>query len=60
VTVARVRRGRAPRGYDVPAPPRPGAFGAAAVAVMRSELAAGGARYERLATVGPEAAGTVS
>jgi RNA 2',3'-cyclic 3'-phosphodiesterase len=60
VTVARVRRGRAPRGYDVPAPPRPGAFGAAAVAVMRSELGAGGARYERLATVGPEAAGTVS
>jgi hypothetical protein len=55
-----VRRGRAPRGYDVPAPPRPGAFGAAAVAVMRSELGAGGARYERLATVGPEAAGTVS
>jgi RNA 2',3'-cyclic 3'-phosphodiesterase len=59
VTVARVRRGRAPRGYDVPAPPGPGGFAAAGVAVMRSELGAGGARYERLKTIGTEGAGTV-
>lgn len=58
VTVARVRRGRVPRSYDVPEPPQPGPFAAAAVAVMRSELGAGGARYEALVVVGPEGAGT--
>jgi 2'-5' RNA ligase len=58
VTVARVRRGRVPRGYDVPEPPQPGPFAAAGVAVMRSELSAGGARYEVLSAVGPEGAGT--
>lgn len=58
VTVARVRRGRVPRGYDVPEPPQPGPFAAGGVAVMRSELGAGGARYEALAAVGPGGAGT--
>jgi 2'-5' RNA ligase len=53
VTVARVRRGRAPRVADVRAPRAAGrSFACAGVALMRSHLGGrGGARYEALAEV---------
>jgi RNA 2',3'-cyclic 3'-phosphodiesterase len=50
VTVARVRRGVAPRREDVPAAPE-GAFTAVALTLYRSHLGGGPARYEALARV---------
>jgi RNA 2',3'-cyclic 3'-phosphodiesterase len=48
VTVARVRRGEAPRAGGELEPPTPCAFGGAAVALYRSHLGRGPARYEAL------------
>ncbi len=53
VTVARVRKGRAPRDYDLePSPPSTG-FAAEAVALVRSHLGSTGAQYERVVTLEP-------
>lgn len=49
-TVARVRRGARVRPVSLPAPPRM-RFGAEAVALYRSRLGRGGARYEAVARV---------
>jgi 2'-5' RNA ligase len=53
VTVARVRRGQAPRDYALDPPPEPVAFAAQAVSLVRSHLGPGGARYEPLVRVQP-------
>lgn len=53
VTVARVRRGRTPRDYDLdPAPPAE-AFAASSVALIRSHLGPGGAEYETVLSFAP-------
>jgi len=51
VTVARVRRGEAPRAGGELDPSPPCAFGGAAVALYRSHLGRGPARYEALRSV---------
>lgn len=48
VTVARVRRGRTPRAYDLVALPALEPFALEAVTLMRSHLGGPGARYEAL------------
>jgi 2'-5' RNA ligase len=53
VTVARVRRGQAPRDYSLDPPPSPAAFAAEAVTLVRSHLGPGGAQYEPLVRVVP-------
>lgn len=54
VTVARVRRGRTPRDYDLDPQPERVAFGAAALSLVRSHLGPGGAEYEALVRLTPE------
>jgi 2'-5' RNA ligase len=53
VTVARVRRGRAPRDLDLDRQPAPSAFAAEAVALVRSHLGPEGATYETVLAFGP-------
>jgi 2'-5' RNA ligase len=54
VTVARLRRGRLPRDYDLDPPPAPIAFAGESVELVRSQLQPDGARYETVLRVTPE------
>ncbi|HEX6391160.1 MAG TPA: hypothetical protein VFZ89_16990, partial [Solirubrobacteraceae bacterium] len=53
VTVARVRRGQAPRDYSLDPPPAPDGFAAQALTLMRSHLGPGGAQYEAVVRLEP-------